>query len=113
MKTEKRNSAEYVFTGDIENDKEAKEMFEKVKATAFGTVTFYAYRTEKGYGIQTDFRNLVKNTPKDIKFSVFMCLLETAAEEVSTALGLRLLKTLSILNTKVILDAIERKKGEK
>ena len=112
MKTEKKNSGEYVFTGDIENDKELEELLEKVKANTFGTVTFYAYRMGKGYGIQTDFRNLVKNTPKAIKFGVFMCILETVADEVSTALGLPILKTLSILNTKIICDALERKKEE-
>ena len=112
MKTEKKNSGEYVFTGDIENDKEFEELLEKVKANTFGTVTLYAYRMGKGYGIQTDFRNLVKNTPKAIKFGVFMCILETVADEVSTALGLPPLKTLSILNAKIICDALERKKEE-
>lgn len=47
MKTEKKNSGEYVFTGDLENDKEAEELLEKVKANTFGTVTFYAFRMGK------------------------------------------------------------------
>lgn len=112
METIKDYNGEHVFTGDPDNDEEAKELTERIKKEAYAVGKVWVYKSNEGFGTLIEFKDIINNTPKDIRPNVLFHLLEVIARNVADALGVPLLKVLGVLNTKIIAEELQRIKEE-
>lgn len=113
MKTLKDYNGEHVFIGDPDNDKEAKEVMDRIKKEAYAVGKVWAYKSNDGFGAMIDFKDILNNTPKDIRLGFLFHLLEVLTGNVAAALNMPILKVLGVLNTKIIVEELQRRKEEK
>lgn len=112
METIKDYNGEHVFTGDPDNDEEAKELTERIKKEAYAVGKVWVYKTNEGFGALIEFKDIINNTPKDTRPNVLFHLLEVIARNVADALDMPILKVLGVLNTKIIAEELQRIKEE-
>lgn len=112
METIKDYNGERVFTGDPDNDREAKELTDRIRKEAYAVGKVWIYKSNDGFGTLIEFRDIIDNTPKDIRAALLFHLLEVIARNVADALDVPLLKVLGVLNTKIIAEELQRTKEE-
>lgn len=113
METIKDYNGEHVFIGNPDNDEEAKEVMDRIKKEAYAVGKVWAYKSNEGFGALIDFKDIINNTPKDIRAAVLFHLLEVMAGNVAAALDMPILKVLGVINTKIIAEELQRIKEEK
>lgn len=112
MKAIKDYNGEYVFIGDPDNDKEAKEVMDRIKKEAYAVGKVWAYKRSDGFGAMIYFKELINSTPEEIRPEALLSLLETIARTVADALNTSTVHVLSVINTKIIVEAMQRQKEE-
>lgn len=112
MEAIKDYNGEHVFIGDPDNEEEAKELTERIKKEAYAVGKVWVYKSNEGFGALIEFKDIINNTPKDIRAAVLFHLLEVIARNVADALNVPLLKVLGVLNTKIIAEELQRIKEE-
>lgn len=113
MKTLKDYEGEHVFIGNPDNDEEAKEVMDRIKKEAYAVGKVWAYKSNDGFGAMIDFKDILNNTPKDIRLEFLFHLLEVLTGNVAAALNMPILKVLGVLSTKIIVEELQRRKEEK
>lgn len=112
MEAIKDYNGEHVFIGDPDNDKEAKEVMDRIKKEAYAVGKVWAYKRSDGFGALIDFKELINSTPEEIRPGVLLHLLEVIAGNVASALKMPTVQVLSVINTKIIAEAMQRQKEE-
>lgn len=112
MKAIKDYNGEHVFIGDPDNDKEAKEVMDRIKKESYAVGKVWAYKEDNGFGALIDFKELINSTPEEIRLEALLHLLEVIAGNVASALNMSTTQVLSVINTKIIAEAIQRQKEE-
>lgn len=112
MKAIKDYNGEHVFIGDPDNDKEAKEVMDRIKKESYAVGKVWAYKEGDGFGALIDFKELINSTPEEIRRDALLYLLETIAGTVASALNMPTVQVLSVINTKIIVEAMQRQKEE-
>lgn len=85
---------------------------DRIKKESYAVGKVWAYKGDNGFGALIDFKELINSTPEEIRQEALLSLLENIAGIVASALNMPTVQVLSVINTKIIVEAMQRQKEE-